>query len=49
MIILRLTDNTLLEADLQNQGAQELAKEYDPAGKRTIGELLDKSTNEWTA
>lgn len=27
------------ETDLQNQGAQELAKEYDPAGKRTIGVL----------
>jgi hypothetical protein len=29
------------QADFQNQGAQELAKEYDPDGKRTIGEHND--------
>ncbi|KAJ7587575.1 P-loop containing nucleoside triphosphate hydrolase protein [Mycena floridula] len=27
------------ETDFQNQGAQQLAKEYDPLGKRTIGVL----------
>jgi hypothetical protein len=32
-----LTYTFLPQADFQNQGAQELAKDYDPEGKRTIG------------
>jgi hypothetical protein len=35
---LSLVDVTSSKADFQNQGALELAKEYDPDGKRTIGE-----------
>jgi hypothetical protein len=31
-------DTISSQADFQNQGALELAKEYDPDGKRTIGE-----------
>ncbi|KAJ7580963.1 P-loop containing nucleoside triphosphate hydrolase protein [Mycena floridula] len=32
------------ETDFQNQGAQQLAKEYDPLGKRTIGMYSDRRT-----
>jgi hypothetical protein len=36
-----LTDIPSPQADFQNQGAQELAREYDPDGKRTIGQHND--------
>ncbi|KAG6838896.1 hypothetical protein C0991_007482 [Blastosporella zonata] len=34
------------ETDFQNQGAQEIAKLYDPEGKRTVGTLPSLFSNE---
>ncbi|KAG6846291.1 hypothetical protein H0H93_014836, partial [Arthromyces matolae] len=36
------------ETDFQNQGAQEMAKQYDPEGKRTIGGYFFSSSSMFT-
>jgi len=35
---------TTLTADFENQGAHQLAKQFDPEGKRTIGQSLSFSS-----
>ena len=37
---LNVSDVAILPADFENQGAHHLAKQYDPDGKRTVGESL---------
>jgi len=36
---------TTLIADFENQGAHQLAKQFDPEGKRTIGQSLSFSSS----